>query len=77
MQVTRVYSWVWKILWRRKWQPTAVFLPGESLGERNLTGESPYGPKELNTTKVQLLREAIQRAMDAETKKIKKQPCSY
>ena len=27
--------------WRRKWQPTPVFLPGESQGERSLTGYSP------------------------------------
>ena len=29
-------SWVRKILWRRKWLPTPVFLPGESHGQRNL-----------------------------------------
>ena len=28
--------WVWKIPWRRKWQPTPVFLPGESHGPRSL-----------------------------------------
>ena len=28
--------WVWKISWRRKWQFTAVFLPGKSYGERSL-----------------------------------------
>ena len=28
--------WVRKIRWRRKWQPTAVFLPGEPHGQRNL-----------------------------------------
>ena len=28
--------WVEKIPWRRKWQPTLVFLPGESNGQRNL-----------------------------------------
>ena len=32
---------VGKIPWRRKWQPTLVFLPGESHGQRNLVG---YGP---------------------------------
>ena len=37
--------WVGKILWRRKWQPTAVFLPGESHGQRSLTGYSPWGYK--------------------------------
>ena len=28
--------WVSKIPWRRKWQPTPVFLPGESHGQRTL-----------------------------------------
>ena len=28
--------WVGKIPWRRAWQPTPVFLPGESLGQRSL-----------------------------------------
>ena len=29
--------------WRRKWQPTLVFLPGESHGQRSLVGCSPWG----------------------------------
>ena len=33
--------WVGKIPWRRKWQPTPVFLPGESHGRRSLMGYSP------------------------------------
>ena len=36
-----IYPWVKKIPWRRAWQPTPVFLPGESHGQRNLVG---YGP---------------------------------
>ena len=36
--------------WRRAWQPTLVFLPGESLGQRSLVGYSPQGPKESDTT---------------------------
>ena len=32
--------------WRRKWQPTPVFLPGESHGQRSLVGYSPWGRKE-------------------------------
>ena len=32
---------VGKIPWRRAWQPTPVFLPGESYRERSLTGYSP------------------------------------
>ena len=41
----RFIPWVGKILWRRKWQPTPVFLPGKSHGWRSLAG-SPWGPKE-------------------------------
>ena len=37
--------WVRKILWRRKWQPTPVLLPGESHGQRSLVGHSPWGCK--------------------------------
>ena len=36
--------------WRRKWQPTPVFLPGKSHGRRSLVGYSPWGRKELDTT---------------------------
>ena len=36
--------------WRRKWQPTAVFLPGESHGRRSLAGYSPWGHRESDTT---------------------------
>ena len=36
--------------WRRKWQPTPVFVPGESHGRRNLVGYSPWGRTELDTT---------------------------
>ena len=36
-------SWVRKMPWRRKWQPTPVFLPGESHGQRSLAGYSLWG----------------------------------
>ena len=39
--------WVGKIPWRRKWQPTLVFLPGISYGQRNLEGYSPGGCKRI------------------------------
>ena len=42
--------WVGRISWRRKWQPTPLFLPGESHGQRSLVGYSPWGHKELDTT---------------------------
>ena len=42
--------WVEKIPWRRKWQPTPVFLPGESHGQRSLAGYSPWGHEVSNMT---------------------------
>ena len=42
--------WVRKIPWRRAQQPTPVFLPGESHGQRILAGYSPWGRKELDMT---------------------------
>ena len=36
--------------WRSKWQPTPVFLPGESHGRRSPVGYSPWGRKELDMT---------------------------
>ena len=43
-------TWVGKIPWRRKWQPTPVFLPGESHRQRSLVGYSPGGRKESDAT---------------------------
>ena len=37
--------WVWKIPWRKKWQPIPVFLPGKSHGQRSLAGYNPWGCK--------------------------------
>ena len=45
MWETWIQSLVGKIPWRRKWQPTLVFLPGESHGQRSLVGYSPKDPK--------------------------------
>ena len=42
--------WVRKDPWGREWQPTPVFLPGESHGQRSLAGYSPWGCTELDTT---------------------------
>ena len=50
MWETWVQSLVGKIPWRRKWQPTPVFLPGESHGQSSLVGCSPWGRKESDTT---------------------------
>ena len=38
--------------WRRKWQPTPVFLPGESQGRGSLVGSRLWGHTELDTTEV-------------------------
>ena len=38
-------------LWRRKWQPTPVFLLGKSYGQRSLAGFSPQSRKESDMTK--------------------------
>ena len=40
--------WFRKIPWKRKWQPTPVFLPGESHGGRSLVGYSSWDRKESN-----------------------------
>ena len=42
--------WFGKSPWRRAWQPTPVFLPGESCGQRSLVGHSSEGLKESDTT---------------------------
>ena len=44
--------WVGKIPWRRAWQPTPVFLLGESYAQRSLVGHYPWGPKESDMTEV-------------------------
>ena len=41
----RFNPWVGKVPWRRKWQPTLVFLPGKSHEQRSLVGYSPWGCK--------------------------------
>ena len=42
--------WVGEIPWRRKWQPTPVFLPRKSHGQRSLVGYRPWGCKESDIT---------------------------
>ena len=46
----RFVPWAGKNLWRRAWQPTPVFLPGESHGQRSLVGYSSQGCTELGTS---------------------------
>ena len=42
--------WVRKMPWKREWEPTPVFLPEESNGQRILAGYSPWGHKESDMT---------------------------
>ena len=42
--------WVGKILWRRAWKPSPVFLPGKFHGQWSLAGCSPGGYKESGRT---------------------------
>ena len=46
--------------WRRKWQPTPVFLPGESQGRGNLAGCCPWGRTESDTTEATLQQQQQQ-----------------
>ena len=50
IQETQVQSLIGKSPWRREWQPTPVFLPGKSQGQRSLVGCSPWGRKESDMT---------------------------
>ena len=44
------HPWVGKIPWKRAWQPSPVFLLGESHGQRSLAGYSPWSCKESDKT---------------------------
>ena len=48
----RFDPWAGNIPWRREWQPTPVFLPGEFHGQRSLAGYSLWGRTESDTTEV-------------------------
>ena len=48
---TWVQSLGWENPWRWEWLPTQVFWPGDFHGQSSLTGCSPWGHKELDTTK--------------------------
>ena len=50
MMETGFNPWVGKISCKRKWQPTPVFFPGKSHGQRSLIGYSPWGRKESDMT---------------------------
>ena len=50
----RFDPWVSKVPWSRKWQPTLVFLPEKSHGQRSLSGHSPWDRKESFTIDMQM-----------------------
>ena len=62
----RFDPWVRKIPQRRAQQPTPVFLPGESHGQKSLAGYSPQGRIESDTT------EATQHAHKRDTRRVSK-----
>ena len=41
MWETQIQSWVGKMPWRREWQLTPIFLPGEFHGQSSMAGYSP------------------------------------
>ena len=53
------YPWVRKIPWRRAWQPTAVFLPEESHGQKSLEGYGPLHCSEWDTTEATCTHKGI------------------
>ena len=55
----RFNSSVGKIPWRRVWQPTPIFLPGESHGQRSLADYRPLGCKKLDMTEVTYQQQCI------------------
>ena len=50
MQLVTFNKYCLTIFWRRKWQPTPVFLPGEYHGQGSLVGYGPWDHKESDMT---------------------------
>ena len=48
----RLAPWVGKTPWRRAWQPTLAFLPGEAHGQKSLVGYGPQSCKQSDMTEV-------------------------
>ena len=55
-----------KVSWRRAWQPTPAFLPGECHGQRSLAGYSSWGRRELDTTERKLQQANIFHSLASE-----------
>ena len=69
VQETGFDPWVRKIPRRREWLPTPVFLPGKSHGQRWLTGHSPWGSKESDTSEQLTLHNINRHAQGYTTRK--------
>ena len=54
-----IYIYIHYYIWRRKWQPTPVFVPEKCQGQRSLVGYSPWGHKDLQTTEQAQTRYSI------------------
>ena len=67
--------WVEKIPWRRKWQPTPVFLPGESHGQRSLVGYSLWGHKESWVTSLSISLSGSLNWRNAPRTEYRSRPC--
>ena len=63
--------WVGKILWKRKWRSTLVFLPRKFHGQRSLAGYSPWGCKESNMTEQRTLLKFLNKLRTTETSNAK------
>ena len=55
-RVAGLDPWVRKVPWSGKWQPSLVFLSGESPGQRSLAGYGPWDCEELSMTEHGLLK---------------------
>ena len=73
-QEMEVQSWVRKIRWRRKWQPTSVFLPGKPHVPKILVGYSLTWHKESDTTERPSTRTNISKALCAHAKSLQSCP---
>ena len=67
-QEMQAQAWVRKIPWSGKWQPTPVFLPGESHGQRGLVGYSPQGRKESDMTEQLSIRTINGRGLEVDAR---------
>ena len=64
----RFNSWVRKIPWKRRWQPTPVFLSGKPHGQRSLAGYSPWGRNESDTTERLTQNQGVHRVWNMDRK---------